>query len=85
MTGILEGDESGNVIFEWQYSADSAATWTDITEDDSLTFSGINNDTLLIPDVSESFDGYVFRAKVRNPAFAWTQGLLSVWYDNHTS
>ena len=77
VTGILEGDESGNVIFEWQYSADSAATWTDITEDDSLTFSGINNDTLLIPDVSDSFDGYVFRAKVRNPAFACDPGVFS--------
>ena len=48
VSGTLEGDQSGNVIYEWQYSADSASTWVDITAADSLEFTGINNDTLFL-------------------------------------
>ena len=77
VSGTLEGDQSGNVIYEWQYSADSASTWVDITAADSLEFTGINNDTLFLPDVSKTFEGFAFRAMVRNPAFACDPGIFT--------
>ncbi len=70
VTGTLEGEGADNVAYKWQVSTDSAKTWVDITEDDNLTYSGINNDTLIINDVSKSFNGYVYKAILRNPAFA---------------
>ena len=70
VSGTYEGDSGGNVIYEWQYSTDSASSWIDITSEDTLEFNGINNDTLYLPDVSKTFNGYVFRAGIRNPAFA---------------
>ena len=65
------------MVFDWQVSTDSAATWVDITEADSLTYRGITNDTLFIDDASKSMNGYVYRAKVRNPAFACDPGTFS--------
>ena len=77
VSGTLEGDASGNVVFDWQVSSDSAATWVDITEADSLTYTGITNDTLYIPDAAKSLNGNVYRTKVRNPAFACDPGVFS--------
>ena len=77
VSGTYEKDSGGNVVFDWQVSTDSAATWVDITEADSLTYRGITNDTLFIDDASKSMNGYVYRAKVRNPAFACDPGTFS--------
>ena len=73
----MEGEENKNVQYRWQVSTDSAATWVDITEDDSLIYSGINNDTLSINDVSKSFNGYLYRAMLRNPSFACDPGVFT--------
>ena len=77
VSGTLEGDESGNVVFDWQVSSDSATTWKDITSADSLTYSGIKNDTLYIPKPPKDINGYMYRTTVRNPAFACDPGVLS--------
>jgi len=77
VSGILEGDATGNVVFDWQVSTDSATTWVDITSADSLRYSGIDNDTLTIIDVPKGFDGHAFRTSVRNPAFACDPGVMS--------
>ena len=77
MSGTYEKDSGGNVVFDWQVSTDSAATWVDITEADSLTYRGITNDTLFIDDASKTLNGNVYRAKVRNPAFACDPGTFS--------
>ena len=77
VSGTFEKDGAGNVVFDWQVSTDSAATWVDITEADSLTYRGITNDTLFIDDASKTMNGYVYRAKVRNPAFACDPGTFS--------
>ena len=69
VSGILEGDQNENVVFDWQVSTDSAATWVDITDADSLTYRGITNDTLFIDDASKTMNGFQYRAKVRNPAY----------------
>ena len=77
VSGTYEGDTGGSVIYEWQYSADSATTWIDITSEDTLEFTGINNDTLFLPDVAKTFEGHVFRASIRNPAFACDPGIFT--------
>ena len=77
VSGTYEKDSGGNVVFDWQVSTDSAATWVDITEADSLTYRGITNDTLFIDDASKTLNGNVYRAKVRNPAFACDPGTFS--------
>ena len=73
----IEKDSGGNVVLDWQVSTDSAASWVDITEADSLTYTGISNDTLYIPDAAKSLNGNVYRTKVRNPAFACDPGAVS--------
>ena len=55
VSGTYEGDTGGSVIYEWQYSTDSALPWIDITSEDTLEFTGINNDTLFLPDVAKNF------------------------------
>ena len=77
VSGTYEGDSGGNVSFLWQHSDDSAATWVDITEKDSLSYSGINNDTLTVLDIEESMTGHLFRAKVFNPGFACDPGVFT--------
>ena len=77
VSGLLEGDGSQNLVYDWQVSTDSAASWVDITEDDSLTYSGIKNDSLLIKDAEELLHGYLYRAMLRNPSYACDPGVYT--------
>ena len=77
VSGTYEGDGGSNVSYSWQHSADSAKTWVDILEKDSLSYSGINNDTLTVIDIEKSMSGSLFRARVFNPGFACDPGVFS--------
>ena len=77
VSGTYEGDGGSNVSYEWQYSTDSAKTWVDILEKDSLSYSGINNDTLTVIDIEKSMSGSLFRARLFNAGFACDPGVFS--------
>ena len=76
VSGILEGDQNENVVFDWEVSSDSASTWVEITDADSLTYRGISNDTLYIDDAAKTLSGFQYRLRLETHRIYVTLGCI---------
>ena len=57
----------GTLLYQWQSSEDSGATWLNISDD--LIYSGSNTSVLTLTNAPIEFNDYQFRVNISTPAF----------------
>jgi len=65
----------GTVLYQWQSSADSGATWLNIADD--IIYSGSNTSVLTLTNAPIEFNDYQFRVNISTPAFVCDTDIFS--------
>ena len=70
---IVAASVNGTLSYRWQMNTGSG--WINLS--DSQTFTGVNNDTLLIDNVTQIMDGTKFRVVIKNTTLICSQEIIS--------
>ena len=65
----------GTLLYQWQSSEDSGATWLNISDD--LIYSGSNTSVLTLTNAPIEFNDYQFRVNISTPAFVCDTDIFS--------
>ena len=65
------------MIYDWQVSMDFGASWQNLEND--TTYTGVNNDTLYLKNLSLDMDSYRYRIVISTPSFTCDEDLISNW------
>ena len=65
----------GTLLYQWQSSEDSGATWLNISDD--IIYSGSNTSVLTLNNAPIEFNDYQFRVNISTPAFVCDSDIFS--------
>ena len=65
----------GTLLYQWQSSEDSGATWLNISDD--IIYSGSNTSILTLNNAPIEFNDYQFRVNISTPAFVCDSDIFS--------